>query len=194
MRFYGEGRGMSTTREERQIITCMRRFPAIRPHIRHAFPPLLLWKPVTVICDHPESCDDERTWGARVMPLLKQAAHEPFAQLAPAWRDRGQTIALEVAKYGMAEAAERKPRAAIWGALTIMYWLEKMLDVEPSLLGEDSALHHAAFELLTAVQNHQRIADTYDKSARKGAVRLGRALARVELYPDAWAVFGKKAA
>ncbi|WP_376960145.1 hypothetical protein ABNQ39_20760 [Azospirillum sp. A26] len=171
------------TRDERLLITGIRMKAGRRAHLRHSLPPLLLFRPVAVIADHPESTPEERQWGAPVLGHLRAACQEPYLELSP--RDRGEceSLALEIAKWAMRETAENKPRAAIWAALTVLYWLAG--DEDHGLLVEESHLHHAVYSLLEASERHPDIIARYENSARKAARRLAKVLARIELFPTA---------
>lgn len=171
------------TRDERLLITGIRKLAGRRAHLRHCLPPLMLARPVSVIADHPESTPEERQWGAPVLDHLWFAYREPFAELPIIDRRNCEQLAVEIAKWAMRETSEGKPRAAIWAALTVLYWLAT--DEEHGLLVEESHLHHAVYSLLEASERHPDIVARYENSARKAAKRLAKVLARIELFPAA---------
>lgn len=171
------------TRDERLLITGIRKLAGRRAHLRHCLPPLLLFRPVAVIAAHPDSTPEERQWGAPVLDHLKAACHEPYLDLSTIDRINCENLALETAKWAMRETSEGKPRAAIWAALTVLYWLAT--DEEHGLLVEESHLHHAVYSLLEASERHPDIVSRYENSARKAAKRLAKVLARIELFPTA---------
>lgn len=168
------------TRDERLLMTGLRLQAKHRPHIRHALPPFLLYKPVWLIGAHPDSTPEERAWGAPVLDHLKAACHEPLLELSG--RDRGNVERLlgELGKWAMCEASDRLERTAIWAALTVLYWLAE--DDKYGLLVEGSHLHHAVYALLDAANQHEHLTSRYDRAARKGAQRLRDALERIELF------------
>ncbi|PWC54685.1 hypothetical protein TSA6c_00135 [Azospirillum sp. TSA6c] len=94
-----------------------------------------------------------------------------------------ENLALEIAKWAMRETAEGQPRAAMWAALTVLFWLDE--DTEHGLLVEESYLHRAVYALTEAGNRHPDIIARYANSARKAAKRLAKVLARIELFPTA---------
>lgn len=171
------------TRDERLLITGIRKLAGKRAHLRHCLPPLLLYRAVGVIAAHPESTPEERRWGTPVLDDLKAACHEPYLELPEIDRINCQNLALEIAKWAMRETAECKPRAAMWAALTVLFWLDE--DTEHGLLVEESYLHRAVHALTKAGNRHPDIVSRYANSARKASKRLAKVLARIELFPAA---------
>ena len=171
------------TRNERLLITEIRKANIIRPHVRHALPPFLLLRPVQLIGNMPDSTDQEREWAAPIPQHLVAAAKEPLLELSQAARDRAEWLLNNIARHVMAEATEGQPRKAIWAALMILYWLAD--DEEHGLLVPESHLHHAVYTLIETANEHEGIVDRYGNSARKAVKRLKAALERIELFPAA---------
>lgn len=185
--------GKAASRIRRQIVTDLRLSAAIRWRLEISMPAMLLYTPVALIGSHPDSTDEQRAWAAPELARLKEACNAPLAPLSDREHEIARRLSTQAANYAMGAAAEHRARTGIWIGLTTLYWLERMLDVDPDLLIENSPLHHAVYALLERADSFPDLRKTYETSARKASRRLGQAFGELELYRDGEGLFERRA-
>lgn len=171
------------TRDERLLITTVRRNTAIMPTIRAMVPAFLLVRPLRLIADHPESTENEKSWGLPALDKLREACNAPLEPFNARGRKLIQGLVEDICRHAMQEATERRARKAMWAYLAVLYWTEQAIRDNPELLPENGPLHHAMYALWEAHQRHLDVAADVDKSARGGAKRLSIAFDAIELFP-----------
>lgn len=186
--------GKMAQRIRRLIVTDLRRCSALRWRLEIAMPALLLYTPIALVGGHPDSTGEQRAWAEPELARLKEACNAPFADLSDREHEIGRRLSIQVANYAMGSAAEHRERTSIWIALTTLYWLERMLDVDPELLIENSPLHHSVYALLERANRFPDLRETFETSARKASARLGRAFNELELYRDGEGLFERRKA
>lgn len=184
--------GKAADRIRRQIVTDIRLCAGIRWRIELAMPALLLYTPVALIGAHPDSTPEQREWAAPELARLKQACGGPLDALSDRDHEIARRLSVQAANYAMGAAAEHRERKGIWIALTTLYWLERMLEVDADLLVENSPLHHAVYALLERASRFPDLRETYETSARKASRRLGAAFTDLELYRDGEGLFARR--
>ncbi|MCM8734604.1 hypothetical protein M5E06_10400 [Azospirillum sp. A1-3] len=184
--------GKMAARIRRLIVTDLRRCSALRWRIEIGMPALLLYTPVALVGGHPDSTGEQREWAGPELARLKEACNAPFLDLSDKDHEIARRLSVQVANYAMGAAAEHRERTSIWIALTTLYWLERMLDVDPDLLIENGPLHHAVYALLERANKFPDLRETFEASARKASARLGRAFTELELYRDGEGLFARR--
>ena len=186
--------GKKAARIKRLLITAIRFNAKLRWRIELMCPATLLDTSARLIGAHPESTPRQRAWAEPVRKQLKEAATLPLEGLSAAEHNRAAQLAEDACNYAFGVAAEHKPRNAMWIGLATLFWVEKMLDVDPGLLIENSPLHHAVHSLLEFLKEDPELLGTMERSAQRGAERLGRAWNEIELYRDGEGLFERRKA
>lgn len=184
--------GKAADRIRRLIVTDLRLCSPLRWRIEIGMPALLLYTPIALVGGHPDSTEEQREWAGPELSRLKEACNAPFLDLSDREHEIARRLSVKVANFAMGAAAEHRERTSIWIGLTTLYWLEKMLDVDRDLLIENSPLHHAVYALLERADRFPDLRATFETSARKASLRLGRAFNELELYRDGEGLFARR--
>jgi len=185
--------GPQAARNKRLLITAVRFNAGLRWRIELSCPAVLLNTAAKLIGSHPESTPEQKEWAAPVLARFKEAAGLPFADLKDKDHNRAADLAEDACNYAFGAAAEHVERSCMWIGLTTLFWLERMLEVDPDLLIENSPLHHATYELLERLKLDPGLMGDMEASARKASMRLGRAWNEIELYRDGEGLFARRA-
>lgn len=179
-------------RVRRGIVTNIRAHAALRYRIEYAAPCTFLFTAAGLIGNHADSTPAQKAWAAPVLAQFKRANEEAFTGLSDRHYNIARDLTTQAANYAMGVAAEHRERSCMWIALTTLFWLEQLLDVEPDLLIENGTLHCATYELLEKLKTDPELMGDMEDSCRKAAVRLGRAFNALELYRAGEGLFARR--